>query len=180
MIRIILILALTFSLQFSVKAQSFFADDGYVEFISRAPLLEFKGKSDNLTGKINFDENTVDFFVDLNTLNTGNRRRDRDMRNVYLKTEQFPFAEFYGAMLNQVDLARAEKQPIAVRGEFTIHGVEKEMTINGSITPNGEEILVEAYWTVLLKDHNIDRPSVVFYELSEEQQVNIRINLIKQ
>lgn len=174
------IFLLLISTSLSVHGQSFFADDGKVVFTSRAPLLEFQGVSHHLTGKIDFESGTVDFFVDLNTLNTGNRRRDRDMRNVYLKTDEFPFAEFYGQLLNQINLEKNEKQPVAVRGKFTIHGVAKNMTINGSVIPSENEILVEAYWTVLLGDHNIRRPSVVFYELAEEQEVNITITMKKQ
>lgn len=160
--------------------QTYYAEGGYIEFISTAPLLEFKGVSDHLTGKIDFDENTVDFYVDLNTISTGNNRRDRDMRNVYLKTDKFPFAEFFGKMIEMVDLDRHEKQAVAVEGSFKIHNVANEMEISGYITPGDDSILVEASWKVLLGDHNIDRPSVVFYELSDTQNVNIKITLKKQ
>ena len=69
------------------NAQSYMSESGYVEFVSTAPLLEFKGTSDNLTGLIDLDENLVDFYVDLNTLDTGIDLRNNHMRDSYLETD---------------------------------------------------------------------------------------------
>jgi len=163
----------------SVSAQQFMADNGYVEFVSTAPLLEFKGVSDNLTGLIDLDTKMVDFYVDLNTLETGIRRRDRDMRNSYLETDKFPFAEFTGELISEFDPDLAETQKALVSGTFKIHGVERTIEVEGTLTPSRGSLKLEASWVVLLEDYNIDRPRVLFYELAEEQTVNISIQLNK-
>ena len=160
-------------------AQQFMADNGYVEFVSTAPLLEFKGVSENLTGLIDLDTKMVDFYVDLNTLETGIRRRDRDMRNSYLETDKFPFAEFTGELISEFDPDLAETQKAMVSGTFKIHGVERTIEVEGTLTPNRDTLKLEASWVVLLEDYNIDRPGVLFYELAEEQTVNISIQLNK-
>lgn len=166
---------------FQSDAQSFLAQDGgYVEFISTAPLLEFKGKSDNLAGLINFDDNTVDFYIDLNTLDTGVRLRNQHMRDSYLETEKFPFAEFTGTLDTMYDFDKAGPQEVTTTGIFNIHGVEREMTINGVLEYTGEGLKLDASWTILLEDHNIRKPRVVFYELADKQTVNISILLLKQ
>ena len=161
----------------ATTAQKFMAEEGYVEFVSRAPLLEFKGTSNNLTGLIDLDENLIDFYVDLNTLETGIRRRDRDMRSTYLKTDQFPFAEFTGELLTGFDKENPQEQQVKTRGMFTIHGVEREIEVEGTLQPRDGGLKLNASFTVLLEDHNIDRPRVLFYELSDEQVVNISILL---
>lgn len=161
----------------AATAQKFMAEEGYVEFVSRAPLLEFKGTSNHLTGLIDLDENLIDFFVDLNTLETGIRRRDRDMRSTYLKTDQFPFAEFTGQLLTGFDKDNPEEQQVVTRGMFTIHGVEREIEVEGTLEPRQNGLKLNASFTVLLEDHNIDRPRVLFYELADEQVVNISILL---
>jgi len=163
------------------NAQSFLAQDGgYVEFVSTAPLLEFKGKSNNLAGLINFEENTVDFYIDLNTLDTGVRLRNQHMRDSYLETEKYPFAEFTGTLDTMYDFEKAGPQEVTTTGVFNIHGVEQERTIRGVLEYTGEGLKLEASWTVLLEDHNIRKPRVVFYELADEQTVNISIVLLKQ
>lgn len=175
----IVIITLLFNLN-GVQAQSYMSEDGYVEFVSRAPLLEFKGKSNHLTGLIDLDESIIDFYVDLNTIDTGVERRNRDMRNTYLETDKFPFAEFTGELPSSFDPENREKQDVRTKGKFKIHGVEREIEVEGTLEPTNDGIKLEAGWTVLLEDHDIDRPGILFYELAEEQTVNISILLRKQ
>lgn len=160
-------------------AQSFMANDGYVEFVSTAPLLEFKGVSENLTGLIDLETMMIDFYVDLNTLETGIRRRDRDMRSSYLETDKFPFAEFSGKLMSEFDPNLTAEQEVKATGTFRIHGVKKEIDVVGTLTPNGNALQLNASWVVLLEDYNIARPKVLFYELAEEQTVNISIQLVR-
>lgn len=176
---VFIILTLLTLLPDRLTAQKFMAEDGYVEFVSTAPLLEFEGVSENLTGLIDLETKMVDFYVDLNTLETGIQRRDRDMRNSYLETDKFPFAEFTGELVSDFDPNLQETQEARVSGLFKIHGVEREIDVEGTLTPNGDSIQLEASWVVLLKDYDIDRPGVLFYQLAEEQTVNISIQLVK-
>ena len=83
------------SLSFSVmpaQAQKYGTQRGTVQFTSRVPLHTFTGTSDYLSGEIDLENRSVDFFVDLETLRTGIGRRDRDMRDA-LETDDYPFAE---------------------------------------------------------------------------------------
>lgn len=175
----ILFLLLTPLIQ-TVSAQSFVGEAGYVEFVSTAPLLEFKGTSDHLTGLIDFDDNLVDFYVDLNTIDTGVNLRNNHMRDSYLETEKFPFAEFTGSLNEMYDFEKSGKQQISTTGKFTIHGVEQEMQIDGTLQETDQGMMLEASWVVMLEDHDIRKPRVVFYELADEQTVNISILLKTQ
>ena len=162
------------------SAQSYMSESGYVEFVSTAPLLEFKGTSENLTGLIDLEENLVDFYVDLNTLDTGIDLRNNHMRDSYLETDTYRFAEFTGELTSDFDPNLKNEQQVAVIGDFQIHGVEREMEISGTLRPTESGLQLDASWTVLLEDHNIDKPQVVFYELASEQTVNISILLKPQ
>jgi polyisoprenoid-binding protein YceI len=162
------------------RAQSFTAESGYVEFVSSAPLLEFKGTSNHLTGLINLDKNLVDFYVDLNTLDTGIDLRNNHMRESYLETDTYRFAEFTGELVSDIDPDFELEQEVTVTGTFKIHGVEREIDVQGTITPKESGLQLDAGWTILLEDYNIDKPRVVFYELASEQDVNISILLKPQ
>ena len=63
-----------------VVSQSYYAENGTVNFTSSVPLYEFTGTSNQLTGRINLADSTVDFYVDLETLDSGIKKRDKDMR----------------------------------------------------------------------------------------------------
>jgi polyisoprenoid-binding protein YceI len=164
----------------AVQAQSFVTEDGYAEFKSNAPLLTFTGTSEKLAGLIDLDENLVDFFLDLETLDTGIRLRNRHMRDSYLETGQYRFAEFTGSLITPFDHKSDEEQQVVVKGEFTMRGITKEMEIEGTLRNNGDNLELEASWVVLLEDFNIRRPRVVFYELAEEQEITISATLKRQ
>ena len=174
LLKLILLVLLIPGISYS---QVFKADGGYVEFISRAPLLEFKGTSNHLAGLVDTEQNLVDFYVDLNTLETGIRRRDRDMRNTYLKTDLYPFAEFTGELVTPFDPALNQKQDVKVSGLFRIHGVERRIEVNGTLEAVNGGLNLEATFEILLEDYDIERPRVLFYELADEQIVNISILL---
>lgn len=166
----------TFS--FEMKGQTYQTEKGRAEFLSKGSLNEFTGVSDDLNGLLDFEKNSFDFFIDLNTLKTGIGLRDRHMRENYLETKKYPFAEFTGKINGQVKLQKGQSKLLNASGTFKIHGKEKSIVVPGKITwISDSEIQLEATFKVLLSDYNIDIPSVIFYELSEEQIISIKANL---
>jgi polyisoprenoid-binding protein YceI len=161
------------------QAQKYFSETGYAEFESRAPALTFTGTTQHLTGLIDLQAGKVDFYLDLNTLDTGISLRNRHMRDSYLETRRFSFAEFTGTLQPGFNLQLPEAQSVVVTGTFTIRGVERQREIQGTLrpSPDGTSLELEARFEVMLEDHNIPRPRVVFYELSDRQQITIRATL---
>lgn len=150
----------------------YYTDSGLAEFTSSVPLHTFTGRSGNLTGMIDLQENLIDFYVDLNTLKTGIGRRDRDMYRT-LNVDDYPFAEFTGSLVSQFDENIAEPQVAIVEGEFTIHGVTRQIRIEGELQKQGEDLHLSAEWIILLDDYGIDPPGILFYRVTEEQEVRI-------
>lgn len=79
MIRLVFLVA--FFLSANVFGQEYLTTSGEVTFLSKAPLNEFEGKSTYLNGLVNLEKNLLDFFVDLNTLKTGIKLKDSNMRD---------------------------------------------------------------------------------------------------
>jgi len=159
-------------------AQVYQTKSGYVEFVSSTTLESFTGTSRKLQGLIELSSGKVDFYVDLNTISTGISLRDEHMRETYLETRKYPFAEFTGTLRN-FNIARKDTQQVQVVGKYTIHGVTRDRTINGRMYVSGNTAYVEAAWDVNLKDHNIEIPKLMFLKLAEVQKVRIKATLKK-
>lgn len=172
---------LFFFLGLSAFGQEYLTKTGEVTFLSKAPLNEFEGQSKSLNGLINLETNLLDFYVDLNTIKTGIGLRDSHMRENYLETDRFPFAEFTGKLVQLPTLIMGAKTPVKALGTFKIHGVERQIEVSGSLTQlqNGK-IELDATFIVLLSDYNIPLPKLVFYELAQEQQVTIKAILTQK
>ncbi|MDX1639793.1 MAG: YceI family protein [Balneolaceae bacterium] len=172
---LILIPGLLLSSQ-EAAAQAYKTDSGHAEFQSEVPLHTFTGTSDHLVGLINLAESTVDFYLDLNTLDTGISKRDKDMKRT-LETDKYPFAEFFGKLTSDFDTTSTQPQQVTVRGDFSIHGVTREVEISGTLQKTDRGLLVRAQWILDLSDYDIEPPGILFYRVEEEQDVEIEATL---
>ncbi len=172
----LLIFAFTLLVYASVPAQTYYAEDGKAVFLSKVPLHSFEGSSENLVGMINLDDKILDFYLDLETLDTGNGKRDRDMR-ITLNTEEHPFAEFYGTLSSPFDIRNSETQSVIAKGTFKIHGNQQEVEIEGTLQPSGEGLLLKASWILNLTDYNIEPPKLLMIKVDENQEINIEMLL---
>ena len=160
----------------SALSQAFKTESGTAEFTSSVPLHSFTGTSHHLVGKISLPDSTVDFYLDLNTLDTGNNKRDKDMYET-LESEKYPFAEFYGKLVTPFNPDTAAVQKVKVRGTFSIHGASREMVIEGTLQQTGNGLKVTASWTLDLSNYNIKPPGILFYRVDEEVDIAINATL---
>lgn len=154
----------------------YYTENGHAEFTSSVPLHTFTGISESLTGMIDPSDGTVDFYLDLKTLKTGIDRRDRDMYQT-LNTDEHPFAEFTGSLANEFDPDTDSEQVLRAEGEFTIHGMTRSIAVEGTLQRTEEGIRLEAEWILLLSDFDIDPPGILFYRVTDEQEVRIEVLL---
>ena len=100
------------------------------------------------------------------------------MRENYLETDKFPFAEFTGKMKSIPALNTGTTYPVAVVGKFKIHGIERNVEITGNLQKTSSGNLeLKAKFDILLGDYEIPLPKLVFYELAEKQEVSINATL---
>ncbi|NCP83430.1 MAG: YceI family protein [Bacteroidetes bacterium] len=162
-----------------VTAQEFETKTGMIEFLSEATVESFTGSSNQLNGYINLSDSTLDFYLDLATLETGVKLRDEHMRENHLETEKFPYAEFSGKMRG-FDTAIADSQQVFANGTFTIHGVSKEIEVEGKAILVDGKFGLSATWNIILQDYEITRPKFLFLKLSESQIVTLKAALTKK
>lgn len=161
------------------SAQSFYTETGTAIFYSEVPMHDFEGTSENLTGLIDLDKNIVDFYLDLATLDTGNGKRDKDMR-LTLEVEDYPYGEFTGELISNFDSDSEIEQEVTVKGTFKIHGEEQDVEIKGTLTPQGESLVLHASWILRLEDYKIKPPQVLFLKVDQEQEIEIKAVLNKR
>lgn len=156
----------------NVEAQTFYTEEGSVKFTSSVPLHAFSGTSENLVGQIDLSEGTVDFYIDLETLDTGNAKRDKDML-LTLETKDHPFGEFFGKITSEFDPSSSDEQMVTVEGLFKIHGEENEIVVEGTLSKTDAGLVLNAAWVLLLDDYKIIPPKLLFIKVDQEQKIEI-------
>ena len=154
-----------------------------VRFTSSASIEEFDGVTERIDGFVAIntdvlsestggDDTELYFEVDLASLDTGIGLRNRHMRNNYLEVEDYPYAAFGGTIARAAPLSGGAFR-VTTRGVLGIHGVERERSFTCDLTPMGDRYRVECAFQVLLTDHDIDIPKVMFLKLNNEIQLEL-------
>ncbi len=80
----------------------------------------------------------------------------------YLESNKFPRADFKGNIVNlkDVNFSKDGTYKITVKGNLVMHGVTKEITVNGTLELKGGKPSANAKFTAMLKDYNISTSGV--------------------
>ena len=164
------------------------SDDNLVMFTSSTSLLDFDGITSNIDGyiywegdKIFGENNELYFEVDLNSVETGIGKRDRDMREDVLETDKYPKTWFKGKIVNAIKEGKNSTQyKVVSKGKMFLHGIEKEININAEINIEKNKMNVISNFSVFLKDHEIEAPSLLaFIKVAEEIKLQLNFELEK-
>jgi polyisoprenoid-binding protein YceI len=148
--------------------------NGNVSFLSDAPLEDITAKSKELKGAIDTEGRTFLFSVEVSTFQGFNSGLQEEHFNEnYLETSRYPKVTFQGKIVEDVDLAREGTYEVRAKGMLDIHGIKQERIIKGTITVHNEQLTVDANFTVLLEDHDIKIPRVVYQKISPEIEITL-------
>lgn len=95
--------------------------------------------------------------------------------NDYAESNKFPRAEFKGTISNikEINFTKDGNYKTVVKGNLTLHGVSKPVTVNGTITVKGGKVSATGKFPIVMKDHKIDASAVT-------EKVNAEINAVYQ
>ena len=162
--------------------------ENVVRFISRASIEEFEGVTDRIDGYILLDAPTLsadtggegtDVYleVDLGSLDTGIGLRNRHMRDNYLEVGKYPFASFR-ARIESTEPGPGQTYRVSARGTLSIHGVERERLLTCRVEPRGVGYRARCEFEVLLSDHDIEIPKIMFLKLANEIRLELDFSVI--
>jgi polyisoprenoid-binding protein YceI len=161
------------------------AGTNQVKFTSKVVGFTFGGETDRIDGYLYwegdelFEKNDqLRFEVDLNSLDTGIGKRDRDMRKV-LETDKWPKAIFEGEVSfhEPVD-STVTAYRVKVKGRMSLHGVEREMEVPGTMHFEEGGCRVLSRFALQLADFDIEAPSLAaFVKVSQEIAIAVSFSM---
>jgi len=170
----VIIFVLILSSQFIV-GQIFTCKDGNIKFTSEAPLELIKAESKKAVGVIDVKTKNVAFSIDVDSFEGFNSGLQKEhFKENYMETAKYPKATFKGKIIEDIDLTKNGTTMVRAKGNFMIHGTEKEKLVKVKITIKGNEILVETNFEVPLEDHNIKIPKIVNQKIASVILVEVK------
>lgn len=158
----------------AINAQKVYGTrNGKISFI--APNDEdVKAVNNEVTSRL-ADNGTLSFSCLIKGFKFAYAEMQDHFNTEYLQSNQFPRADFKGNITNlkEVLFTKNGTYKAMVKGDLTLHGVTKNITVNGTITVKDGKISAIASFPIIMKDFKIDASSVT-------EKVKAEINCIYQ
>jgi polyisoprenoid-binding protein YceI len=144
-----------------------------ISFYSSAPIEDIKAVSHKGVSAFNISSKSIYFKVEIRSFEFRKSLMQEHFNSDYMESDQYPFAEFKGKVLDNVDLTKNGVYPVTVQGDLTIHNVTKNYTTRDTIVVNNEKISAHAAFNVRLADHNIKIPRLLIKNIAEQVLVSV-------
>lgn len=193
---IMIFTASIFAQGFKVKAsgdKTFkFADNkNQATFFSTTPLEDITGLSNDVKGSVTFNVGDLKTLkgkvsVSVSSIKTGIEMRDGHLQSAgWLNAETFPEITFEIKKVSDVKSVADNKLTAKVTGNYTMHGVTKEVIADATLTyldeseqtkmrAAGDLLGVQAKFNVKLSDYSVDN-KLVGQKVSEDIEVNVNV-----
>lgn len=158
-----------------VQAQSrYITSRGEISFTSEAPLEVIKAQSKELRGAIDADKKTFAFTVPVKSFEGFNSPLQREHFNEnYMESTQYDKATFNGKIIEQIDFTKDGEYEVRAKGKLNVHGIEQERIIKATISAKGGKLTVRSIFTVLLEEHGITIPKIVYQKIADEIELKV-------
>jgi hypothetical protein len=156
-----------------VQAQIVTSHSARLSFFSEAPIENIKAESNTGVSALNLSTETIYFKVPMRSFEFKKSLMQEHFNENYLESSKYPFAEFNGKIIEQVDLTKDGTYPVTVQGELNIHGVKKNYTVKAELKVTEGEISANSTFPVKLVDHEIKIPRLVIKNIAEIVQVTV-------
>jgi polyisoprenoid-binding protein YceI len=147
---------------------------GEISISSEAPLEIIKASSQELKGVIDADKRTFAFSINSRSIKGFNSPLQQEhFYENYIEAKKYPVSTFEGKIIEQIDFAKDGEYTIRAKGILTIHGIAQERIIKSSLKVKNNIIYVKSKFTVLLSEHSITIPKIVYQKIAEEITIDV-------
>jgi len=180
MFKLLISFLIFYSLVAQLNAQNIYlTHEGRVTFTSEAPLEIISAQSNELSGAIDLNNNHFAFKIANRSLRGFNSALQQEhFYENYMEVDKFPYSTFQGKIIEKINKDAKGTQKVRAKGTLTIHGVEQERIIDAVIEFDDHTIKINSAFRVMLEDHNIRIPSIVYQKIAENIAVEVHATLL--
>jgi polyisoprenoid-binding protein YceI len=161
------------------SAQSLYIDNkGSITFFSKTIMEDIDANNQSASSILNIQTSEVVALVMIKNFEFKNALMKEHFNENYMESEKFPKAAFKGKIMETIDFTVPGTYQVKASGKFSIHGVDKEETIIGTLTVTNTNIKFSGKTNVKLADYNISIPKIVFQKIAEVIEVHIDFNYL--
>ena len=166
--KILSFVALVILLNSTVKAQKTFSTrNGKISFIA-AKDDDVKAVNNEVTSRLSVN-GSLNFSCLIKGFRFANAEMQYHFNTEYLESTKFPRADFKGTITNlaAINFAKDGVYKATAKGDLIMHGVTKNITVNGTITIKAGKPTATATFNITMTDFKIDASTVTDKVMAE-------------
>lgn len=172
-----ILLFATTVLTYTLSAQIFLAKESEISFFSSAPVENITAVHKAAKPILNASTGDIQVKILIQGFHFEKPLMQEHFNENYMESDKYPDAIFKGKVNEKVDYTKDGTNKVTVTGKLNMHGVEKEVTIDGTIIVKGTQLLLDGKFMVHLADYNIKIPKVVVKSVAEDIEIKIKSTL---
>ena len=156
----LLLLATCVVMANSVFAQIYIAKKCDISFSAPTPIEDISALNTSTKPLLNSATGDLQMKIPMTAFIFEKPLMQEHFNENYVESEKFPYAFFKGKLNDKVDFTKDGEYKTTATGKLTIHGVEKDRTIDGLVTIKGSEITLSSSFKVIFEEHGIVIPAL--------------------
>lgn len=175
-IQILILAVIAFA--FTTADKSYLCKNGHVEFSSSTPMEKIYAETEQAVSKINAGTGAVEFGILVKSFKFKNALMEEHFNENYIESVKFPKASFKGKIsnLSAINFDKDGEYACTMEGEMNIHGVAKQMKVNGKVKVAGSKLTAIADFKVTPQEFGIKIPDLVKDKIAKEISVSVNFN----
>ena len=174
-----IILFLLFFISFHSFSQKYISRNGSVMFNASTPIESINSTNNYVSCALDLENGNLVFQMNVISFKFERSLMEQHFNEKYLESDKFPKSTFVGSIIG-FENDSIGNGIVEVLGVITIHGVSKEILVEGNVNKVGGIISLSSQFILKTTDFNIKIPRIVRDKISENVQVSINIDLKEQ
>jgi len=113
-----------------------------------------------------------EIVLDAKSGNTGNGMRDRKMHREVLESDRYPEISFRPDRI-EGQVAHTGKSAVLVHGIFSIHGVDREISVPAQVEIDADHWTAKVHFTIPYQKWGMKNPSTLFLRVSDTVEIDL-------
>lgn len=179
MIRKLFILILIIASATAFGQGKYIAKNAYISFYSLTPLEDILGESNEAVSILNGETGEIGFQAIMTTFHFRRALMEEHFNENYMESTKFPKSKFSGKIESfNKDMLKGPVTNIKITGQLTVHGVEKTITVPGTLGLVDGKLVGTSKFQVIPEDYGITIPSVVRDKIGKLLDITVKVNYL--
>ena len=152
----------------------FIAKNAYISFYSNTPLETILGESNESVTILDSANGEVVFQALMTTFHFKRALMEEHFNENYIESTKFPKCKFKGTIEGfKKEMLTAPATNIKITGVLNVHGVDKTITVPGTIGLTDGKLVGTSKFKVAPEDFGISIPSLVRDKIDKEMEITV-------